>query len=98
MEPLQRLLERADRRGGPTRPRRPAPRSTVRPAARRGGSIAKRASRGLGYAALMHALVLRQLTKVYENGIKALKAIDLDVDEGDFFALLGPNGAGKTDR
>jgi ABC-2 type transport system ATP-binding protein len=44
----------------------------------------------------MHALVFRKLTKVYKNGIKALKAIDLDVDEGDFFALLGPNGAGKT--
>jgi ABC-2 type transport system ATP-binding protein len=44
----------------------------------------------------MQALVLRQLTKIYKNGIKALKDIDLDVDEGDFFALLGPNGAGKT--
>src|SRR5580704_8372612 len=51
---------------------------------------------GLGYAAPMQALVLRQLTKTYKNGIKALKAIDLEVDEGDFFALLGPNGAGKT--
>jgi ABC-2 type transport system ATP-binding protein len=44
----------------------------------------------------MHALVLRQLTKVYKNGIKALKGVDLEVEEGDFFALLGPNGAGKT--
>ena len=44
----------------------------------------------------MHALVFRQLTKVYKNGIKALQAIDLTVEEGDFFALLGPNGAGKT--
>jgi ABC-2 type transport system ATP-binding protein len=44
----------------------------------------------------MQALALRQLTKTYKNGIKALKGIDLEVAEGDFFALLGPNGAGKT--
>jgi ABC-2 type transport system ATP-binding protein len=44
----------------------------------------------------MHALVLRQLTKIYKNGIHALAGIDLQVEEGDFFALLGPNGAGKT--
>src|SRR5271170_3732395 len=58
--------------------------------------VAAGASRGLVYAAPMKALVLRQLTKIYKNGIHALKAIDLTVDEGDFFALLGPNGAGKT--
>ena len=27
---------------------------------------------------------------------QALNGIDLDVEQGDFFALLGPNGAGKT--
>ncbi|MBX3703508.1 MAG: ABC transporter ATP-binding protein [Steroidobacteraceae bacterium] len=44
----------------------------------------------------MKALSIRGLTKTYRNGVQALSGIDLDVDEGDFFALLGPNGAGKT--
>jgi ABC-type multidrug transport system, ATPase component len=44
----------------------------------------------------MKALSFRQLTKTYKNGVQALKGIDLDVEERDFFALLGPNGAGKT--
>ena len=42
------------------------------------------------------ALSIRQLAKTYGNGFQALKGIDLDVAEGDFFALLGPNGAGKS--
>ncbi|MBB2497048.1 ABC transporter ATP-binding protein [Aquipseudomonas ullengensis] len=42
------------------------------------------------------ALSIRQLSKTYGNGFQALKGIDLDVAEGDFFALLGPNGAGKS--
>ncbi len=44
----------------------------------------------------MQALSISKLTKTYRNGIQALKGIDLDVEQGDFFALLGPNGAGKT--
>ncbi|WP_086481443.1 ABC transporter ATP-binding protein [Oceanospirillum sanctuarii] len=42
------------------------------------------------------ALSIRGLKKVYANGFVALKGIDLDVEQGDFFALLGPNGAGKS--
>jgi ABC-2 type transport system ATP-binding protein len=42
------------------------------------------------------ALSIQGLEKVYGNGFKALKGIDLTVKAGDFFALLGPNGAGKS--
>ncbi len=44
----------------------------------------------------MNALSIRNLQKTYKNGTRALKGVDLDVAEGDFFALLGPNGAGKS--
>src|SRR5882724_2892307 len=44
----------------------------------------------------INALSVRDLTKTYKNGVQALKGVDLDVEQGDFFALLGPNGAGKT--
>jgi len=46
--------------------------------------------------AAMPALSIRGLTKTYDNGFSALKGIDLEVAQGDFFALLGPNGAGKS--
>jgi len=44
----------------------------------------------------MKALAIRNLSKTYGNGFTALHGIDLDVEDGDFFALLGPNGAGKS--
>ncbi|CEA01377.1 ABC transporter ATP-binding protein [Pseudomonas saudimassiliensis] len=42
------------------------------------------------------AITIRGLEKTYPNGMRALKGLDLDVAQGDFFALLGPNGAGKS--
>ena len=44
----------------------------------------------------MKALSINNLTKTYSNGFEALKGINLNVEQGDFFALLGPNGAGKS--
>lgn len=44
----------------------------------------------------MTAIEIKNLRKVYKNGIEALKGIDLHVESGDFFSLLGVNGAGKS--
>lgn len=42
------------------------------------------------------AIRIRGLKKTYGNSFQALKGVDLEVAQGDFFALLGPNGAGKS--
>jgi ABC-type multidrug transport system ATPase subunit len=40
-------------------------------------------------------LVIKNLTKTYKNGVKALDDISIEIGAG-MFGLLGPNGAGKS--
>jgi len=39
---------------------------------------------------------VRNLTKTYASGLRALKNVNLEIRRNEIFALLGPNGAGKT--
>ena len=39
---------------------------------------------------------IKDLSKTYASGFKALNAFSLDINRGEILALLGPNGAGKT--
>ena len=41
-------------------------------------------------------IVIKDLSKVYDNSFNALKKINLKVKQGEIIAMLGPNGAGKT--
>ena len=38
---------------------------------------------------------VKNLTKIYKKGVKALDDVNIEINEG-MFGLLGPNGAGKT--
>lgn len=40
-------------------------------------------------------LTIKNLSKTYSNGVKALNNVNLNIDKG-MFGLLGPNGAGKS--
>lgn len=44
----------------------------------------------------MNAVVLKDLTKTYPDGKKAVDAVTLTLNQGEIFGFLGPNGAGKT--
>ena len=41
------------------------------------------------------SLVIKNISKTYDNGVQALKNVNLEIKNG-MFGLLGPNGAGKS--
>jgi multiple sugar transport system ATP-binding protein len=44
----------------------------------------------------MPAVTLENLTKVFATGVKAVDALNLHVNDGEFVVLVGPSGCGKT--
>jgi multiple sugar transport system ATP-binding protein len=36
------------------------------------------------------------LTKIFPGGVRAIDELDVEIEDGEFFALLGPSGCGKT--
>ena len=44
----------------------------------------------------MAQIELERLTKVYPDGTRAVKALDLEIPNGEFMVLVGPSGCGKT--
>jgi multiple sugar transport system ATP-binding protein len=44
----------------------------------------------------MAAITLDQVDKIYPNGVHAVRAVSLDVRDGEFMILLGPSGCGKS--
>ena len=44
----------------------------------------------------MAAIELEQLTKVYSDGTRAVRELDLAVGDGEFVVFVGPSGCGKT--
>jgi multiple sugar transport system ATP-binding protein len=44
----------------------------------------------------MAGIVLDSVTKRYPDGTEAVKALDLDIRDGEFMILVGPSGCGKS--
>src|SRR5947208_3274333 len=44
----------------------------------------------------MAEIVTRDMTKRYPNGVEAVKALSLEIGEGELLVLVGPSGCGKT--
>jgi ABC-type sugar transport system ATPase subunit len=44
----------------------------------------------------MAAIALEQISKTYPNGHVAVRAVNLDVRDGEFMVLVGPSGCGKS--
>ena len=44
----------------------------------------------------MAGVTFEQVSKIYPDGTRAVNAIDLGIEDGEFMVLVGPSGCGKT--
>jgi multiple sugar transport system ATP-binding protein len=44
----------------------------------------------------MSAVTLENVSKIYADGTRAVNALDLGIEDGEFMVLVGPSGCGKT--
>ena len=44
----------------------------------------------------MAGITLDNLTKVYDDGTRAVRSLDLDIADGELMVFVGPSGCGKT--
>ena len=44
----------------------------------------------------MAEVALRDVSKVYPNGFKAIEGLNLEIQDGEFLVLVGPSGCGKS--
>lgn len=47
-------------------------------------------------SATENVVSLKELSRIYEGGLKALDTVSLDIRRDDFVAVVGPSGSGKT--
>ena len=44
----------------------------------------------------MAGVTFNDVSKIYPDGTRAVNAIDLEIEDGEFMVLVGPSGCGKT--
>src|SRR6187402_3100890 len=44
----------------------------------------------------MAAITYEGVTKIYDDGTRAVEDFDLEIEDGEFMVLVGPSGCGKT--